>query len=203
MKKFFKFIIVIIFIIITVFFINAIRNYLILKSIFVISNDKNEYYFEENISNIINNNIYKNCIYSKDSNYYIEIYENDEHVCNIWINDINKEYILQDIVKNQITREEYDDFYTKKYKLIYMNCHDVSILNLMMKKYLFLPIIENSNEYIINVYEDSATIFVDKVSKLIVKVVSNDSEINYKFDDAIPTNVNINKPKIESSDEKY
>lgn len=198
MKKFLKFVLILSIILIITFLVNLIRNYLILKSIFSINNDSSNYYFEEN-SNIIANNItYKTCIYSKDDKYYIEVYENDKHIHNIWIDNINKEYILQDIEKNQTTREEYNDFYTNKYKFVYMNCHDLTISNLIIKKYLFTPIAEKDNEYVIKIYDDEK-VFVDKESKFINKIVSKDSEINYKFNNTSPINLNINKPQIEDN----
>lgn len=85
---------------------------MILKSLFSFNKYINNYYFEETIkSNDIKN---KNCIYAQNNNYYIEMYENDEKIYNMWIDDISKEYILQDIEKNQITKEEYSDFLYKK-----------------------------------------------------------------------------------------
>lgn len=189
-----KIVLILILIIFIVFLVNLTRNYLILKSLFSFNKYINNYYFEETIkSNDIKN---KNCIYAQNNNYYIEMYENDEKIYNMWIDDISKEYILQDIEKNQITKEEYSDFYTKKYKAIYLNCHDVTISNLLIQKYLFTPIIEEDNEYIIMVYNNEAKVFINKDSKLIDKVISKDIEINYKLQNNPQIHIDKNKPKF-------
>lgn len=87
-------------------------------------------------------------------------------------------------------------FYTKKYKAIYLNCHDVTISNLLIQKYLFTPIIEEDNEYIIMVYNNEAKVFINKDSKLIDKVISKDIEINYKLQNNPQINIDKNKPKF-------
>lgn len=192
MKKFLRIVLILIFIIFIIFLVNLTRNYLILKSLFSFNEEINNYYFEETIT--FSDIKYKNCIYAQNNNYYIELYENDKHIYNIWIDDINKEYTLQDIEKNQITKEEYNDFYTKKYKAIYLNSHDVTISNLIIQKYLFMPIIEEDNKYILTVYDNETKVFINKDSKSIDKVVSKDNEINYKLQNN--PQISINKPEI-------
>lgn len=194
MKK----IIVLLFILFIVFLTNLVRNNLILHSIInsnkIFSENINNYnyYFEENI--IENNNNYKNCIYSQGNNYYIEIYINNEHISNIWIDTDKKEYIVEDVKNQVITSEEYDDYYTRKYKDMCLYFHDININDLIVKKYLFTPIILENKKYSLSIYENDK-IFIDKESKLITKAVTNDYEINYTFDNKLPENNTITKPQ--------
>ena len=75
-----------------------------------------------------------------------------------------------------------------------MNSHDVTISNLIIQKYLFMPIIEDDNKYILTVYDNETKVFINKDSKSIDKVVSKDNEINYKLQNN--PQISINKPEI-------
>ena len=183
MKKILKIVLILTFIFIIVFLINFVRNYSILNSLFSYNKDFSTYSFEETIKS--NNITYKNCIYFQNNVYYIKIFEDDKHIYNIWIDNINKEYILQNIEENKITKEEYNDFYTKKYKSAYLNSHDFTILKLIVENYLFSPILENDYEYILTIYDGEATVFVNKENKLIFKIISNNNEVNYSFNDRL------------------
>lgn len=194
MKKSFKILLILILILIIVFLINFARNYSILNLLFSNNKDFSTYSFEETIkSNAIT---YKNCVYFQNNVYYIKVFENDEHIYDIWIDNINSEYILQNIKDNKITKEEYNDFYTKKYKSAYLNSHDFTILKLIIENYLFRPILENSNEYILTIYDNETTIWVSKENKMISKIKSDNNEINYSFDDELPKDIEIHIPKI-------
>lgn len=194
MKKILKIVLILTFIFIIVFLINFVRNYSILNSLFSYNKDFSTYSFEETIKS--NNITYKNCIYFQNNVYYIKIFEDDKHIYNIWIDNINKEYILQNIEENKITKEEYNDFYTKKYKSAYLNSHDFTILKLIVENYLFSPILENDYEYILTIYDGEATVFVNKENKLIFKIISNNNEVNYSFNDRLPEDIEIHIPQI-------
>lgn len=194
MKKCFRIVLILIFIFIIVFLINFIRNYSILNSLFSYSEVFSTYSFEEIIKT--NNITYKNCIYFQNNIYYIKVFENDEHIYNIWIDNINNEYILQTIKDNKISKEEYNDFYTKKYKSVYLNSHDFTVLKLIVENYLFRPILENNNEYILTIYDNESTIWVNKENKMIFKIISNNTEINYNFNNQLPENIEIHIPQI-------
>ena len=183
-----------IFIFIIVFLINFVRNYSILNSLFSYNEDFSTYSFEEIIKT--NNITYKNCVYFQNNIYYIKVFENDEHIYDIWIDNINNEYILQTIKDNKITKEEYNDFYTKKYKSIYLNSHDFTVLKLITENYLFRPILENNNEYILTIYDNEYTIWINKENKMIFKIISNNTEINYSFNNKLPENIEMHIPQI-------
>lgn len=194
MNKILKIVLILIFIFIIVFFINFVRNYSILNSLYSYNKDFSTYSFEETIKS--NNITYKNCIYFQNDVYFIKIFEDDEHIYNIWIDNINKEYILQNIKENKITKEEYNDFYTKKYKSAYLNSHDFTVLKLISENYLFRPVLENDNEYILTIYDGETTVFVNKENKLIFKIISNNNEVNYSFNDRVPEDIEIHIPQI-------
>ena len=103
---------------------------------------------------------------------------------------------MQTIEDNKISKEEYNDFYTKKYKSAYLNSHDFTVLKLIVENYLFRPILENNNEYILTIYDNESTIWVNKENKMIFKIISNNTEINYNFNNQLPENIEIHIPQI-------
>lgn len=195
MKKLNKILLILFFILIIIFFINLIRNYMILKNIFSSNNtlkeNLNNYYLEANDTS----NVTKTCIYSKDNVYAVDIYENNELIKSIWIDANNYEYVEKDINKNEVINKDYDDFYTKYYQFLCLDFHDFSIHSLISKSYLLKSISEKNNEYKINIY-DNATVFVDKESKLIKRMITDTNEIYYKLDNYNKIDKELLKPEI-------
>ena len=196
MKKAFKILFYFIIVIVSIFLINFFRNYYILSSIFnsneLFKESIDNYYYEENF--ISENSHKKISIYAQKNIYYVEIFLNNKHNSNIWIDNINKEYIVQNMEDETITLKEYDDYYINRYKFMCLAFHDFGVTDIIKKNYLFKPIIKQNDEYVINVYEENIEAFVDKNSKLITKVKEKDYEIYYKFDTTIEKE--ISKPNI-------
>lgn len=198
MKKFFKVLIIIILILVVLLIINLIRNYTILKDIYIASNElinnHSNYYLKLQLEPIENSKelastseyYYKDGIILKKT-----IFNNEESIQ--WYDSNTGEFINSDTTDKD-TKEK-PDYLLNCYELV--TCPSKDNLKDIFFDYFFKPITSEEDCYKIKIDNNKYVLF-NKDTKLVEKVVfNNQSKEIYTFTQNIVTNEDVLKENVE------
>ena len=198
-KKILLIILAILVILIALFLINLGRNYLILKKIYDSNTDftstLSNSYFEQTIDF---SNEYmptaQTILYSYNGTYLLKTYNDNVPYSVLWYDSNTDESIFFDESGYDPNSTATTNLFTGSYQIVLLNSlgDDNTVISTILYQNLFTPLIAKNNCYVFKFNE--LTIYLNKETNLIEKIITDNATISYKVEKNIVTNEDVAKP---------
>lgn len=198
-KKILLIILAILVILIALFLINLGRNYLILKTIYDSNTDftstLSNSYFEQTIDF---SNEYmptaQTILYSYNGTYLLKTYNDNVPYSVLWYDSNTDESIFFDESGYDPNSTATTNLFTGSYQIVLLNSlgDDNTVISTILYQNLFTPLIAKNNCYAFKFNE--LTIYLNKETNLIEKIINDNATISYKVEKNIVTNEDVAKP---------
>lgn len=198
-KKILLTILAILVILIALFLINLSRNYLILKTIYDSNTDftstLSNSYFEQTIDF---SNEYmptaQTILYSYNGTYLLKTYNDNVPYSALWYDSNTDESLFFDENGYDPNSTATTNLFTGSYQIVLLNSlgDDNTVISTILYQNLFTPLIAKNNCYVFKFNE--LTIYLNKETNLIEKIITDNATISYKVEKNIVTNEDVAKP---------
>lgn len=198
-KKILLTILAILVILIALFLINLSRNYLILKTIYDSNTDftstLSNSYFEQTIDF---SNEYmptaQNILYSYNGTYLLKTYNDNVPYSALWYDSNTDESLFFDENGYDPNSTATTNLFTGSYQIVLLNSlgDDNTVISTILYQNLFTPLIAKNNCYVFKFNE--LTIYLNKETNLIEKIITDNATISYKVEKNIVTSEDVAKP---------
>lgn len=198
-KKILLTILAILVILIALFLINLGRNYLILKKIYDSNTDftstLSNSYFEQTID--FSTEYMPNAqtiLYSYSGTYLLKTYNDDVPYSVLWYDSNTDESIFFDENGYDPNSTATTNLFTGSYQIVLLNSlgDDNTVISTILYQNLFTPLIAKNNCYVFKFNE--LTIYLNKETNLIKKIITDNATISYKVEKNIVTSEDVAKP---------
>ena len=198
-KKILLTILAILVILIALFLINLGRNYLILKKIYDSNTDftstLSNSYFEQTID--FSTEYMPNAqtiLYSYSGTYLLKTYNDDVPYSVLWYDSNTDESIFFDENGYAPNSTATTNLFTGSYQIVLLNSlgDDNTVISTILYQNLFTPLIAKNNCYVFKFNE--LTIYLNKETNLIKKIITDNATISYKVEKNIVTSEDVAKP---------
>lgn len=201
-KKILLIILAILVILIALFLINLGRNYLILKTIYDSNTDftstLSNSYFEQTTDffNDLNNYLptIQTTLYSYNGIYLLKTYNDNVPYSVLWYDSNTDESIFFDESGYDPNSTATTNLFTGSYQIVLLNSlgDDNTVISTILYQNLFTPLIAKNNCYVFKFNE--LTIYLNKETNLIEKIITDNATISYKVEKNIVTSEDVAKP---------
>lgn len=198
-KKILLTILAILVILIALFLINLSRNYLILKTIYDSNTDftstLSNSYFEQTIDF---SNEYmptaQTILYSYNGTYLLKTYNDNVPYSALWYDSNTDESLFFDENGYDPNSTATTNLFTGSYQIVLLNSlgDDNTVISTILYQNLFTPLIAKNNCYVFKFNE--LTIYLNKETNLIEKIITDNATISYKVEKNIVTSEDVAKP---------
>ena len=198
-KKILLTILAILVILIALFLINLSRNYLILKTIYDSNTDftstLSNSYFEQTIDF---SNEYmptaQTILYSYNGTYLLKTYNDNVPYSALWYDSNTDESLFFDENGYDPNSTATTNLFTGSYQIVLLNSlgDDNTVISTILYQNLFTPLIAKNNCYAFKFNE--LTIYLNKETNLIEKIITDNATISYKVEKNIVTSEDVAKP---------
>lgn len=198
-KKILLTILAILVILIALFLINLSRNYLILKTIYDSNTDftstLSNSYFEQTIDF---SNEYiptaQTILYSYNGTYLLKTYNDNVPYSVLWYDSNTDESLFFDENGYDPNSTATTNLFTGSYQIVLLNSlgDDNTVISTILYQNLFTPLIAKNNCYVFKFNE--LTIYLNKETNLIEKIITDNATISYKVEKNIVTSEDVAKP---------
>lgn len=198
-KKILLTILAILVILIALFLINLSRNYLILKTIYDSNTDftstLSNSYFEQTID--FSTEYMPNAqtiLYSYSGTYLLKTYNDDVPYSVLWYDSNTDESLFFDENGYDPNSTATTNLFTGSYQIVLLNSlgDDNTVISTILYQNLFTPLIAKNNCYVFKFNE--LTIYLNKETNLIEKIITDNATISYKVEKNIVTSEDVAKP---------
>lgn len=198
-KKILLTILAILVILIALFLINLSRNYLILKTIYDSNTDftstLSNSYFEQTIDF---SNEYmptaQTILYSYNGTYLLKTYNDNVPYSALWYDSNTDESLFFDENGYDPNSTTTTNLFTGSYQIVLLNSlgDNNTVISTILYQNLFTPLIAKNNCYVFKF--NKLTIYLNKETNLIEKIITDNATISYKVEKNIVTSEDVAEP---------